>query len=301
MIVVLGEALVDVVQTADGTRTSHPGGSPANVAVGLARLGAEVTLLTETGEDDDGELVRRHLLANDVLLPDPPEPGSRTSVAQATIAPGGAASYEFDIAWQGRAAGRALPPGTVCAHTGSIAAVMPPGGLRAPDWLAAARDRATVSYDPNVRPALMGDQDRAVRHVERLAALCDVVKTSDEDLAWLYPGEDLEEVAARLLALGPALVVVTCGGEGAYGLTAGGAVPVTVVPVQVVDTVGAGDAFMAGLLDGLRLAGLLGADRREALHAAGPGELAASLSRAAHVAAHTCGRAGADPPRADQL
>lgn len=299
--VVLGEALVDVVQTADGTRTSHPGGSPANVAVGLARLGADVTLLTETGDDDGGELVRRHLLANGVRLPDPPQPGCRTSVAVASIAPGGAASYDFDIHWGGAAAGRPLPPGAVCAHTGSIAAVMPPGGLLAPDWLAAARGTATVSYDPNVRPALMGDHDAATAHVTKLVGFSDVVKTSDEDLDWLYPGEPIEQVAERLLALGPALVVVTRGGEGAYAVTAHGTAPVDAVQVDVVDTVGAGDAFMAGLLDGLRLAGLLGADRRDALHSASPQDLAASLQRAARVAAYTVGRAGADPPRADQL
>ncbi len=301
MITVLGEALVDVVLRPDGSREAHPGGSPANVAVGLARLGSDVTLLTETGDDSNGELVRGHLRNNGVRLPEPPPPGSRTSVAEATIAADGAATYVFDIRWEGAEADRPLPEGTTCAHTGSIAAAMPPGSLLVPDWLSAARTTATVSYDPNVRAALMGDHDGAVEHAERLIRLCDVVKTSDEDLEWLYPGEPFESVAKRLLGLGPALVAVTRGASGAYAVTAHGEVPVPSVPVDVVDTVGAGDAFMAGLLDGVRLAGLLGADRRGALHDAGRSELAPALERAARVAAFTCGRAGADPPRADQL
>ena len=131
-----------------------------------------------------------------------------------------------------------------------------------------ARGSCTVSYDPNVRPALMGSAESARAKVERLVGLADVVKASDEDLAWLAPGVDAEEVAAAWLDLGPAMVVVTRGERGAIAACHAGSFEVPPIEVEVADTVGAGDAFMAGLLDGLRIAGLVGADRREALSSA---------------------------------
>jgi fructokinase len=128
-----------------------------------------------------------------------------------------------------------------------------------------------------------------------------VVKASTEDLAWLYPGEPPDRVAARWLAAGLALVVVTLGSEGGYGLSRAAEVTRPAVPVTVVDTVGAGDAFTAGLLDGLSRLGLLGGDQRGRLAAVDAGTLAALLDFAIRVAGLTCGRSGADPPTRDEL
>ncbi|HTY73714.1 MAG TPA: carbohydrate kinase [Actinomycetes bacterium] len=301
MFTVLGESLVDVVVTPDGERRAHPGGSPANVAVGLARLGSAVWLLTEIGDDAYGHLLRDHFDANGVNLPVPLESARPTSIAEARIGPTGAATYVFDLRWNAPGTERPLPAGSTHAHTGSIGALLPPGGKKVPGWVEAARGRASVSYDPNVRPALMGAVESARPRVERLVALADVVKASDEDLAWLAPDTPLEEVASSWLDLGPALVVVTRGREGAFVTARSGSFELAPVPVTVVDTVGAGDAFMAGLLDGLRLADLLGPENREALYGASIETFEAPLRRAALVSAYTCSRRGSDPPTVHEL
>jgi len=159
----------------------------------------------------------------------------------------------------------------------------------------------TVSYDPNARPALLGEPARALPDIERLVTLSDVVKVSDEDLAWLYPGRDDEEIAGEWLATGPALVVVTRGGAGVYGVAAGVEVRRVAVPIELVDTVGAGDSFTSGLLDGLQRADLLGGPQREALAAIDRATLDSVLEEAAMIAAITCSRPGADPPTRPQL
>jgi fructokinase len=159
-----------------------------------------------------------------------------------------------------------------------------------------------VSYDPNVRPALMGARAAAAAQAERCVALSDVVKASDEDLAWLYPGARPGEVAARWLRLGPAVVFVTLGARGAHAFTAAGRVAGAPVPAKVVDTVGAGDAFMAAALDTLHALDLTGAAARSRLPAALDGPLLARvLHRAGTAAALTVSRAGARPPDAAEL
>ena len=193
------------------------------------------------------------------------DPARQTSSAEARIGADGAATYVFDLRWNAPGTDRAVPSGARHVHTGSIGALLPPGGRKVPGWVESARSTCTVSYDPNVRPALMGSAENARAKVERLVGLSDVVKASDEDLAWLAPGVEPAEVAAAWLELGPGLVVVTRGEQGAIAACRAGTFEVPPIEVEVADTVGAGDAFMAGLLDGLRIADLIGADRREAL------------------------------------
>ena len=161
-----------------------------------------------------------------------------------------------------------LPVETRCLHTGSLATVLPPGRTNVVDLVEREheRGRVTVSYDPNVRPALLGDAVRARPDIEHLVAMSDVVKVSDEDLRWLYPDRRDEEVAQDWLASGPALVVVTRGGAGVYAVSAGLELRRAAVPIDLVDTVGAGDSFTSGLLDGLHRADL---DRRRAPRRAG--------------------------------
>ncbi|MGZ6761595.1 MAG: carbohydrate kinase family protein [Gaiellaceae bacterium] len=297
MFVVVGEALIDLVGQRGGrTLTAHPGGSPANVALGLARLGVPVTLKTRLGRDAFGEMISAHLEASGVRVDGGAEGGVSTSLAIATLA-AGVASYDFRIDWDVETLAP-VPIETRCLHTGSLATVLPPGKASVVDLVEREhkRGRVTVSYDPNVRPALLGDAARARPDIERLVALSDVVKVSDEDLRWLYPDRRDEDVAQAWLASGPALVVVTRGGAGVYAVSAGWELPRRAVPIDLVDTVGAGDSFTSGLLDGLHRADLVSGARRDALAAIDEATLGSVVDAAALIAAITCSRPGADPP-----
>ncbi|MFN3866463.1 MAG: carbohydrate kinase family protein [Demequina sp.] len=311
---VIGEALVDVVRRPDGTVESHPGGSPANVAIGLGRLGRDVSLLTSLGTDPHGDMVRAHLEASSVTLVAGSADAPRTSVATATLDDTGAATYDFDLGWDIDAAA-AAGADPVVAHTGSIAAVLSPGGSAVVNILQSVRTRATITYDPNARPALMGDPGTALAAIERVVELADVVKASDEDLAWLLTGrpsqppstaavqaDSIDALARDWATRGPAMVVVTQGGDGATAyLSDGRRVSVAAPRVDVADTVGAGDSFMSGLIDGLWSAGLLGAARRAALRTVDDATLTAVLNRCARIGAITVSRAGANPPTTAEL
>lgn len=289
---VVGEALVDVVTQADGSSQERPGGSPANVAVGLGRLGHPVQLLTALGDDARGTAVRRHLEGSRVQVVTAPLPA--TAVAVARLDAEGRADYVFDIAWDLVGAPEHGPAEWL--HVGSIAVTLEPGAKAVSALVEQHSGNAVVSYDPNCRPLLMGSPAQALARVEEVVRLADLVKLSDEDAAWLLPGTPLEELAARWLELGPALVVVTRGGQGAQAWTREGGLAVGVPDGgPVVDTVGAGDAFTAGLLSSL--AGC----SRTRLRAAGQERLREALRHASTVARRTCERPGADPPWRDAL
>lgn len=297
---VVGEALVDIVVSPDGSVREHVGGSPANVAIGLARLGHDVALATSIGPDPRGEQVRAHLERDGVQLVPGSDSAERTSTATATLDANGAATYTFDLTWD---LPSTLGPGDAShVHAGSIATALEPGAGQVRRIVTQARSRATISYDPNLRPAILGSPEAHRAGVERLVGLSDVVKASDEDLAWMYPGEAVDEVLRRFAGLGPALVVCTMGGQGARALVGGALVDVPPEPVTVIDTVGAGDSFMAALVSGLLDAALLGGpDGRSALSRADADAVRPALQRAIHVAAITCSRAGADPPYRKEL
>ncbi|MDQ4092893.1 MAG: carbohydrate kinase, partial [Actinomycetota bacterium] len=284
MFVVVGEALVDLVGQRGGrTFVAHPGGSPANVALGLARLGVPVTLMTRLGSDGLGEMIFEHLRASGVRVNGGPARGMgmSTSLAIATLA-AGVASYDFRIEWDMPALAP-LPIETRCLHTGSLATALAPGNANVIELVERerTRGRVTISYDPNVRPALLGDAARARTGIERLVALSDVVKVSDEDLRWLYPDQPDELVAQNWLGLGPALVVVTRGAMGVYAVSASLELFRPAVPIDLVDTVGAGDSFTSGLLEALHRADLIGGWRREALAAIDESTLASVVEAAA--------------------
>ncbi|GGM15379.1 carbohydrate kinase [Promicromonospora citrea] len=306
-VLAVGEALVDQVRRPDGSTADHPGGSIANVALTLGRLGRRVRLATWLGRDERGDLVRGWLAESDVRLVDGSDGAERTSVAAATLDENGSATYDFDLTWQVPDAARPEDGGsgddgpTLAVHTGSIAAMLEPGAGQVRGLLESARSSATTTYDPNARPAIMGDAAEVRPRVEELVALSDVVKVSDEDLEWLYPGTDPVEVARRWQAGTPALVVVTLGGKGAVAVSAGGEVEVQAPRVEVVDTVGAGDSFMGALIDGLWEHDLLGAARRDALRSVDAATVRTLLEGCVAVAAVTVSRAGANPPRREEI
>src|SRR5699024_2991307 len=222
-----------------------------------------------------------------------------TSTALARLDANGAATYEFDLLWDPDPAGQ--PEAVDAVHTSSIAAVLAPGADTVGEVLRARRATATISYDPNPRPALMGDPAAVRPLIEANIAVSDVVKASDEDVAWLYGTEDVEDVVDSWRELGPALTVLTRGDEGAVAFSGSGRVQVAPVVVDAVDTVGAGDTFSAGILDALAAKGLLGAEQRGALAALPSDEVADVLRRAAALAAITVSRAGANPPWSHEL
>ncbi|MER5357433.1 carbohydrate kinase [Streptomyces sp. NPDC002785] len=297
-LLVIGECVADIVRLPGAADQVHPGGSPANVAYGLARLGHAATLLSQLGPDDNGRLIRGHLAGAgaEVRTDGATAP---TPSAAVTLDGGGQAAYTFEITWTLAPVSLDRPPHHV--HTGSIATVMEPGAATVLAAVESLRTSATVSYDPNVRPELMGDHDAAVRKVERCVALSDVVKASDEDLQWLYPGQEPEQVAERWLTTGPAVVLVTRGGDGALAVLPDGQVTVDALPTDVVDTVGAGDAFMSGTLHALASHGLLGADGRERLRSLDRDTMTDVLRHAAACAVVTVARAGANPPDEAEL
>ncbi|MCL2594645.1 MAG: carbohydrate kinase [Promicromonosporaceae bacterium] len=317
--VIIGEALVDVLPTGE-----VPGGSPANVAVTLGRLGRSPVLVTCLGDDARGEMVHRWLAASNVTVDSTKPITDRTSTAKVMLDEAGSASYKFDLSWTpdpGRTATAAASADLL--HIGSIATVLEPGATMIEATLIAARERALVSFDPNARPAITPDLTDTRARVERLVALAHLVKVSDEDLAWYYPDMDPLAAARHWVTLGPELVVVTFGGDGAVALratpkvalveatskTPDGGIPtgsitelrVPGVEVEVADSVGAGDTFMGALLDTLGTLGIYGADARKKLAALSDADVLAALTRSARAAAITVSRPGADPPTTAEL
>ena len=286
---VIGESLIDIVEGAE-----HVGGSPLNVAVGLARLGRDVDFLTYIGDDPYGRRIADYVNAAGVQLVSESQTAERTATARLTVGEDGSADYVFDLDWRLSGTPMVAPP--LFVHTGSIAAVQEPGCLAVAALVDTYHLSATVTFDPNVRPPVIADRDLARERIEHLVERSDIVKVSEEDLRWLDPDRPPERIAQTWLALGPAIVAVTMADRGAAAVCAAGVARVPARPVQVVDTVGAGDAFMVGLIDALWAWDLLGAQRRVELARLDLDALTAALEAASAAAALTVGRAGADLP-----
>jgi fructokinase len=298
-ILVAGESLVDVVRTPDGRVREYAGGSAANVAIALARLGQRSLFATSFAEDTHGRMIAAHLTRDGVTLATDPVAVSRTSTALATIAEDGSATYSFDLDW--RLNPVLLDELPLAVHACSFAAVLDPGAADITALLVALKGAATLSYDINIRASVTGTGPAVVGRVEALVALADVVKASDEDLEQLYPGRSLAESAEALRGLGPVAVVVTRGGSGASAFTPAGRVDVPTPPVEVADTIGAGDTFMAGLIAALAERDLLGGEHLAELAATDGETWRNVLAFAAQAAAINVSRPGADPPYRREL
>ncbi|MFJ5107308.1 MULTISPECIES: PfkB family carbohydrate kinase [unclassified Glutamicibacter] len=295
---VIGEALVDVLASGIAPAQEFVGGSPLNVAVALSRLGYPGTLISRWGADDKGRKIEDYLKDNNVAYLGGAD-DQATVIAHGILDPAGGAAFAFNAYWQMPTIGPELAQDAELVHTGSIATLFSPGELL--PLLSAARTHATISYDPNLRPSLVTNHSQTVAEVERFVGQADVVRVSGIDLKWLYPMRSVQDSARAWLDMGPAIVVSTAGSRGSWGVVRAGDAEFTAPSVEVTDTVGAGDTFTAALLCWLAEHGLIGAANREKLNQLQIAELSRALEFAAMAAAVTVQRAGANPPRRQEL
>ena len=291
-VLVVGEALIDVVARAGGERTERVGGSPLNVAVGLARLGVPTTFASQVGDDQRGRAVKEHVAAaGAAFVALDPSPRA-TSTAVATLSSTGNATYEFEVDWNPTA----LPDlrGVDAVHVGSLGAVLSPGAQVVSDLVAtAAGFGIPVSFDPNVRLAVEPDVEVWRRAFALIAPQATHLKMSDEDAETLFPGIPPAELATSWASDG--LAVVTCGADGSHLARGESSCHVPAGVAQVVDTIGAGDSYTAAVLAWFA---------RRSWRAPGDGGTDALMelgSFAAAAAAITCSRPGADPPWAGEV
>ena len=290
--------LIDLIPGADGVRVPHVGGGPANTAKALARLGHDVQFIDGISIDEYGVAARKELLDDEVKLDLALKSDKPTCLAIVSLDANGGASYEFkidgtatfdfDLKW--------LPDPSrykpQVLHIGTLVTVIQPGADVLYDWAMQVAEFAPIVFDPNIRPSVMGDRDLYEAAVEKWAALSSVIKVSDDDMAWLYPGQKYEDVAKRWISDGAALVVVTRGSQGIIGFTADGSVEVDGAKITVADTVGAGDTVGAIIVEAMVEKGIL---------ALSGDILKATLHRAAVAAGITCSRKGAQPPYKHEL
>ncbi len=296
MITVVGEALIDLVITPDGAVDAKLGGAPFNTARACGRLGADVRFVGALSVDRFGTMLTDQLAGDGVDVAAAPRVEMPTTLAAAELDGSGTASYRFYIDGTSAPALSAAPPGRPgdVIFTGGLSLVLEPMAATVEALVSSSADPMVV-VDVNCRPLIVPDRDAYVDRVDRVIAQADVVKVSDEDLAYLRPGIEPLAAARRLLELGPAVVLVTAGGDGAHVVTAAGERSVTVEPVDVVDTIGAGDSFDAGFLTWWFESGL-GADGVTDLE-----QVTAAVRAANTIAGIVVGRRGADPPHRREL
>ena len=300
-IVVAGEALVDLVPAADGTLGAHPGGGPYNAARTVGRLGQPVAYLGRLSTDRFGRRLRAELVADGVSLTGTTDTDDPTTLALAEVGEAGVARYRFYTAGtsaaglEPAAALAALPAATAALHVGTLGLVLEPMATALEAAVEAVGDDVVVLVDPNCRPWAITDEPTYRARLARVVARADVVKVSEEDLAWLEPELPPLDAARRLAAAGSGVVLVTRGADGAV-VVAGDRVDAVPAPaVELVDTIGAGDAFGGAFLAWWRRADLGRGDVRR--HDA----VIEATRFACLVAARTCERAGAVPPRLAEL
>jgi fructokinase len=300
VIVVCGEALIDMISNGDGTQRAAPGGGPFNTARALARLGVPTAFLGRISDDVFGRQLADLLISDGASLKFASRGAEPTTIAMADVDSKGFAEYQFLV--HGTSAPNLtlemvpeqFGPEVAVLHVGTLGLVLEPMASTLAQLISREQGQRLVMLDPNIRVGLVPDSEyRDLLHTA--ISQSTIVKASEADLAWLYPALDHEQAADRILSDGVSLVVVTLGARGAFGAHRGARISVGAPHVEVVDTIGAGDAFGAALIAWLYDHDLLRVDL-----SLSPDELRAALQFACLVAALTCARAGADPPtRAD--
>jgi fructokinase len=294
---VVGEVLIDLIPDADQD-LAVVGGGPANTAKALAKLGVKTYFIDGISNDEYGQIAKSELLSANVLLDYAQYSNKPTCTAKVTLSKSGGATYEFVI--EGTATfdfsaswlpdPQSLKPSLL--HIGTLATVIEPGASVLFEWVQSVANIAPIVFDPNIRPAVLGDRDEYVKKVEEWVAIASAVKVSDEDLNWLYPGEAINEIANKWLEVGVELVVVTLGDKGITAFRENEQISVDAVKVVVADTVGAGDTVGAVLVEAIVKNGL---DKLT-------GEVLKSmLNRATKAAAITVSRTGANPPSKEEI
>ena len=294
---VCGEVVIDLIP--DGTeRRAVVGGGPANTAKALSKLGIATQFIDGISTDKYGQMALKQLHKDGVLLDFVKFSDKPTCLAIVSLNAKGGASYEFVIddtatfdfshSW--------LPDATVIKpallHIGTLVTAIEPAASVLFEWSSKVAKVAPIVFDPNIRPAVMIDRTKYVKQVERWISISNAVKVSDDDIYWLYPGEDLDKVAKRWLGMGPELIVVTFGDKGLAGYRKDSKISVDAKKVVVADTVGAGDTVGAILVEAIIEDGLdkLVNER-----------LSSMLDRAAKAAAITVSRTGALPPSSAEI
>jgi len=294
---VVGEVLIDLIPDADQD-LAVVGGGPANTAKALAKLGVKTYFIDGISNDEHGQIAKTELISANVSLDYAQYSNKPTCTAKVTLSSSGSASYEFviedtatfDFSHQWLPDPQRLKPSLL--HIGTLATVIEPGASVLFEWAQSVAQVAPIVFDPNIRPAVLGDRNEYLKKVEKWVAISSAVKVSDEDLNWLYPGKVIDEIVNRWLEVGVELVVVTLGDKGITAYRRNEQTSVDAVKVVVADTVGAGDTVGAVLVEAIIKSGL---DNLT-------GEVLKSmLNRAVKAAAITVSRTGANPPSKEEI
>jgi fructokinase len=294
---VAGEVLIDLIPNGN---TSKPivGGGPANTAKALARVGVDTQFIDGISTDDYGLMIKDELLTSGIKLDYVKYSDKPTCLAKVSLDKKGSASYEFviegtatfDFSQQWLPNPVQLKPSLL--YTGTLATIIEPGASELFTWAQLVAKVAPIVFDPNIRAAVMDDHKVYLSQVERWVAISSAVKVSQEDLSWLYPSLDIDQIVNNWLTLGALLVVVTFGDQGLAAYRSGERIKVDAIKVKVVDSVGAGDTVGAILVEAIV---------KDGLASLSGGRLEMMLKRAAKAAAITVSRAGANPPTSEEI
>lgn len=309
MIISIGEALIDFIYAdKNGTPSfvPSPGGSPFNTSIALRRLDVPAVFISKLSRDLFGTMLVNHLENNHVNTSALLRSDAPTTLAFAKIV-NHKAEYAF---YTNGSADRSITEKEIssavsslaekpaCIQIGSISLALEPGAEGIHDFIIQRDPSVAASFDPNIRPSMVADRNRYMARLESLFSSVDIVKISDEDLAWIYPDEGIKKGAEAILSLGAKACVVTHGIEGSYWFSSQTEAFAPTNPIQVVDTIGAGDTFHAGLLAYLYREGLLGPSD---IGQVTKEHAQRALTFATHAAEGTCQKQGADPPSIDYV
>jgi len=294
---VAGEVLIDLIpEGAD--RKPVMGGGPANTAKALAKLGIDTQFIDGISTDQYGQMAKNELLSSGVKLDHVKHSDKPTCLAIVSLSDSGSATYEFvientatfDFTLDWLPKSQTLRPSLL--HIGTLATVIEPGASVLFEWAQPVANFAPIVFDPNIRPAVISDRKQYLAQVERWVAISLAIKVSDDDLKWLYPSLEIDQVVNNWLELGPSLIVVTYGAKGLAGYRKDEKVSVEAVKAKVADSVGAGDTVGAILVEAIVKNGLesLTGQRLETM-----------LKRAAKAAAITVSRVGANSPTSEEI
>jgi fructokinase len=307
-VLVIGEALVDVVHGINGDITNIPGGSPANTAVALARLGTKTYMKARTSSDQVGTEIRNYLTNQNVNLDYSLVVDSPSSVIDAVIQKDGSAKYEAnlngaaDYGWTFTELNQEIDLDIQIVQLGSLTSYVEPGATNVEKWFAQLRqsDKYLLTFDPNIRHPLDGQNEKDVRsRAKKLASISHVVKASDEDLNWIFSNDNPKDSAINIIKSGASLVFVTLGKKGAFVVNK--ELEIIEVPakeIEVIDTIGAGDTFAAALITQLLENSWINENELERLKTT---DLTAILTNCALAATITCSRQGANPPHRHEV